>query len=297
MLPPIRYPLPTILALVLASLLAWQGVEWSKEWRSAMNDRLKLALEGPPVPNSPRPQVVAGPITRRGLLLGESTAASTRPNGPKAETIDRRMFVDVYDTWPTPGPVSHVRVGNRKPIGWVDASQVLLWNTRLVVRAPEGRLTLADSPDGSGKVVEVGRVPLPVLNWTDRAVEVAVWDPAGPWSKVAQVGWVRPGDLPSEARGVWVSQVELPHLLELANQGDEPLMARLRAVLGRLADNRSLTPADLDASRSALPAVVFANETDSQTAAGRLAEANARPASDAGWSGLSFRFLPLSDLP
>jgi hypothetical protein len=297
MLPPIRYPLPTILALVLASLLAWRGVEWSKEWRASMAERVKLALEGPPVPNSPRPQVVAGPITRHGLLLGESTAASTRPKGPNAETIDRRMFVDVYDVWPSPGPVSHVRVGNRKPIGWVNAGDVLLWDTRLVIRAPEGRLTLADSADGVGKGVEVGRTPLPVLSWTDKAVEVAVWDPSSPWSKVARVGWVRLGDLQTEAWGVWISQVELPILLGLANQGDSPLIARLRAVLGRLADNRSLTADDLGAARSALPSVVFANEPDAQKAANLLAEANARPASDAGWSGLSFRFLPLSDLP
>ena len=146
-------------------------------------------------------------------------------------------------------------------------------------------------------MVEVGRSALPVLSWTDRAVEVAVWDLANPWTKVARVGWVRLVDLPSEAWGVWVSQVELPHLLELANQGDAPLMARLRAVLGRLTDNRALTSADLDASRTALPQVVFASEPDAQKSASRLAEANARPASEAGWSGLSFRFLPLSDLP
>ena len=75
------------------------------------------------------------------------------------------------------------------------------------------------------------------------------------------------------------------------------MLARLRAVLGRLADNRPWTPADLDAARPALPAVVFADEPDPQQAAGRLAEANARPSTEAGWSGLTFRFLPLTDLP
>jgi hypothetical protein len=262
-----------------------------------MAARLKLSLEGPPVPNSPRPKVVAGPMTRRALLLHDETPATTRPNGPTAETIDRRMFVDVYDTWPSPGPVSHVRVGNRKAIGWVKADDVLEWDTRLVVRAPDGRLELGDSPDGPTRAVEVGNLALPVLAWTDKAVEVATWDPARPWSSVARRGWVRLDNLPPESWGVWISQVELPILLGLANQGDAPLLARLRAVLGRLADNRPWTLADLDAARPALPGVIFMREPDPQGAAGRLAEANAKAIGDAGWSGLSFRFLPLSDLP
>ena len=297
MLPPIRYPLPTMLALGLASLLAWKGAEWSRDWRAELAQRLKLAVEGPPVPNSPRPKVVAGPITRRALLLRDETPASSRPNGPTVETIDRRMFVEVYDTWPVPGPTTHVRVGNRKPIGWVPSADVLEWDTRLVLKSSNGRLTLADSPDGPGQVVEVGRGPLPVLAWNDRAIEVAVWDLAHPWSKVARRGWVRLGGLPAEAWGVWISQVELPILLGLANQGDSPMLSRLRAVLGRLADNRPWSVADLDAARPALPPGVFANKPDPQKAAGRLAEANARPASDAGWSGLTFQFLPLTDLP
>ncbi len=297
MLPPIRYPLPTMLALLFASVLAWKGAEWSSEWRAEMARRLKLAVEGPPVPSSPRPKVVVGPITRRALLLLDETPASARPNGPTSETIDRRMFVDVYDTWPSPGTATHVRVGNRKPIGWVPISDLLEWDTRLVLKAPDGRLTLADSPDGPGKVVEVGRVALPVVAWDGRAAEVAVWDPARPWSKVARLGWVRLADIPPDAWGVWISQVELPILLGLANQGDNPLLARLRAVLGRLADNRPWTAADLDASRPALPGFVFASEPDPRKAAGRLAEANARPSNEAGWSGLTFQFLPLTDLP
>ena len=296
--PPIRYPLPTMLAVILASLLAWKGAEWSKGWRSEMADRLKLAVEGPPVPNSPRPRVVAGPITRRALLLLDETPAAARPDGPTVETIDRRMFVDVYDTWPSPGPVSHVRVGNRKPIGWVKSSDVLEWNTRLVIRPVEGRLKLGDTADDvAGRPVDVGRVASPVLAWTDRAVEVAVWDQGRPWSVVARRGWVRSSDLPPEAWGVWISQVELPILLGLANRGDSPLLARLRAILGRLADNRPWSMSDLEAARPALPPIVFAAEPDSRRAAGRLAEDNARATSDAGWSGLTFRFLPLGDLP
>jgi hypothetical protein len=297
MLPPIRYPLPTLLGLILASLLTWFGAELTKDWRAEMAERLKLAVQGPPVPNSPRPEVFAGPVSKRGLLLLDQTPATSRPNGSMVETIDRRMFVDVYDTWPSPGPVSHVRVGNRKAIGWVPAGDLLLWNTRLVIQAPEGRLKLSETPEGSAQTVEVGRQSLPVLGWTDQAVEVAVWDPANPWAKVARRGWVRSSDLLAEAWGVWISQVELPILLGLANQGESTRIARLRAILGRLADNKSWTSSDVETIRKALPGFVFEGETNSQKAAGKLAEANAQAATEAGWAGLKFRFLPLSDLP
>jgi hypothetical protein len=297
MLPPIRYPLPTLLGLILASLLTWLGAELTKGWRAEMAERLKLAVEGPPVPNSPRPEVFAGPVSKRALLLLDQTPATNKPNGSKVETIDRRMFVDVYDTWPSPGPVSHVRVGNRKAIGWVPVADLLLWNTRLVIQAPEGRLKLSETAEGLAQTIEVGRQSLPVLEWTAQAVEIAVWDPATPWVKVARRGWVRLNDLPVKACGIWISQVELPILLGLANQGESPRIARLRAILGRLADSRPWSSSDVELIRKALPAFVFEGEANSRDAAGRLAEANAQPLSEAGWSGLKFRFLPLSDLP
>jgi hypothetical protein len=297
MLPPIRYPLPTLLAVILGSLMVWRGAILTRTWRTEIVARAEELLKGPPVPNSPRPRVVAGPIKRRALLLRDKTPATTRPDGPIAETIDRRMFVDVYDTWSMSGPVSHVRVGNRGAIGWVKADDVLEWDTRLVIKAPGGKLALADTAGGATQTVEVGTVPLPVLAWTDAAVQVATWDPAQPWSKVARNGWVRSSDLAPEAWGVLIGQVELLTLLGLANQGDRPRSARLRAILGRLSDNPGWTDADLDAARPALPAVVFVREPDPRTSAGRLAEANARVVADVAWSGLSFRFLPLDDLP
>ena len=297
MLPPIRYPLPTLLALALASLMAWQGLALSTAWRAEIAARLKLGLEGPPVPSSTRPKVVAGPITRRALLLRDATIARTRPNGPEAETIDRRMFVDIYDTWPSPGPVSHVRVGNRKAIGWVEVGDVLPWDTRLVIRPPGGKLDLADSPGEPARTIEVGNVAMPVLSWTEKAVEVAVWEADRPWSAVARRGWAAWSDLPPEAWGVWISQVELPTLLGLANQGDAWLVARIRAVAGRLAEGRPWTPGDAEAARPAFPVFMFDRPADPSGAAGRLAEANARPLVEAAWSGLSFRTLPLADLP
>ncbi len=297
MLPPIRYPLPTLIALFLASLLAWGGMVATRDWRASMADRLRLAVEGPPVPKSSRPAIFAGPSPKRALLLLDQTPATDRPHGSTVETIDRRMFVDVYDTWPEPGPISDVRIGNRKPIGWVPVGDLLLWDTRLVIQAPQGRLPLATTPDGTAESVEVGSLSLPVLAWTEKAAEVAVWDPAQPWSKVARRGWVKLDDLPRTVWGIWISQVELPILLGLANQADSPRIARARAVLGRLADNRSWSPSDVEAVRKALPGVVFEAESDARTAAGRLAEANSQPTSEARWSGLAFRFLGLDDLP
>ena len=297
MLPPIRYPLPSLLALVILGLLAWKGAEWSRDWRSELAARARRALEGPPVPEFDPAEggrradhPPGAPAPRR------DARRRAGPDGPTSETIDRRMFVDVYDLWPEPGPVTHVRVGNRKPIGWVPASDVLLWDTRLVLRAPGGRLMMAGSPGGPGRPVEVGTVPVPVLAWEGRSVEVAAWEPGHPWSKVARTGWVRLDDLPPEAWGVWVSQVELPTLLRLAIDGDPPVV-RLRAVLGRLADARPLTRADLEAARPALPAVVFEGESDPERSAARLAEANNRPEAEASWAGLNFRFLPMGDLP
>ncbi len=297
MLPPIRYPLPSLLALALLALTAWRGEAWTRSWRAEVSARLHRAVEGPPVPASTRPQVVAGPITRRALLLGDATEATARPGGPTVETIDRRMFVDVYDAWPTPGPATHLRVGNRQPVGWIAATAALPWSTRLVIRPPSGTLTLRPSAASpTGEAVRVGPVPMPVLARDGPAVEVAVWDPAHPWSVVARTGWVRAGEIPPEAWGVWISQVELPTLLRLALDGD-PATVRLRVILGRLADHRPWTAADVEAARPALSTMALAAGRGASETAGRLAEANAHPVTDAAWSGLSFRFLPLDDLP
>ncbi len=297
MLPPIRYPLPTMVALALATLLTWKGAEWTRGWRAELATKLQRAVEGPPIPSSTRPQVVLGPITRRALLLRDHVLARSRPGGAVVETLDRRMFVDVYDTWPSPGPTTHLRVGNRKPIGWVTAEEAMAWDTRLIVRSEGGSLDLLDSPDGSSpRRLDVGALPLPVLGWTEEAVEVGVWEADRPWSALRRRGWVRRSDLPAESWGIWISQVELPILLRLALEGD-PEVVRLRAILGRLADGRSWTRADVEAARPAFPSFVLAPNPDGKAVAGRLAEENARSISEAGWSGLSFRGIPLGELP
>ena len=95
MLPPIRYPLPTLVALVLLGLLVWRGEAWTRSLRAAFTARLSRAVEGPPPPHSDRPQIVAGPIVRRALLLHDDVPVSDRPGGPASQTIRRRLFADL----------------------------------------------------------------------------------------------------------------------------------------------------------------------------------------------------------
>ena len=289
--PPIRYPLPTLMALVLAGLLVWRGEVWSRSWRAEVAARVARAVDGPPVPRSSHPQVIAGPILRRGLLLHDATPVGDQPRGPTSGTIDRRMFVNIYDLWPDADQPTHVRVGNRSPLGWIKSEDLLEWSTRLVVRPPSGRLLL----DGKTEVT-VGSTACPVLRWRSDAVEVAIWDSNKPWEVVAQRDWVRFADLPDDAWGVWISQVELPVLVRLAIE-DNPDVVRLRAVLGLIAGGGSISPNDLATARAALPDRVFASRSNQPGSVDRLAEANAQVRTDARWSGLAFRFLPLADLP
>src|SRR5205823_1060460 len=154
------------------------------------------------------------------------------------ETIRLRQFADVYDVWPLEGTPTHYRIGNRRPIGWVRADAVLPWDTRLVLRAPGGKVAAAPAPAGAGRsAVEVGDIPSPVIAWKPGAIAVALWDARRPWERVARSGWLRSDDLPGDAWGVLLSEFEVRALL------DEPPMAmtpagaglvRLRAVLGRL---------------------------------------------------------------
>jgi hypothetical protein len=300
--PPIRYPLPTAIVLIALVLLARWGAGLSRPLREAVAARIRRAVEGPPVPSSSGPQRVAGPMVRRALLLRDETPASALPGGPPVETIGYRLFADVYDVWPLRGEPTHYRIGGRRPIGWVGAADVLPWDTRLVIRAPGGKLAPADSPGSpAGATVEVGTVPLPVLAWTEGAIRVAVWERDRPWSEVARRGWVPTADVPAEAWGVWLSREELLDLLRRTlapHTASEAQAVRLRALLGRLADNAPITAADLAAARDALPAAAFAADaTDPTPRSETLARSNEQWTPDASWSGVSFRAIPLSALP
>src|SRR4051812_21098479 len=112
--PPIRYPLPTLIGILLLALVAWRGAGWFRGVRDALASRWQRAVEGSTVPASGTPQVVAGPTPRRALLLRDNTPVSPRPDATPTDAIARRMFVEVYDAWPPGGPTTHLRVGNRR---------------------------------------------------------------------------------------------------------------------------------------------------------------------------------------
>lgn len=285
--PPIRYPLPTLVVLVLLALAAWRGERMTRSVRASLAARWSRAVEGPPIPSSTRPQVVAGPVVRKALLLHDDVAASSRPGGPPSDTIRVRMFTDIYDVWPLDGPPHFYRVGNRSPIGWVKADDLLPWDTRLVVRGP-------DPTDPSVRSTR------PVLAWTADAVEVATWDESEPWTRVRQHTQIPLGRLRPDDWGVWLSREELLGLLRrVEGKATEPPEAtRLRALLGRVAEARPMTAADIAAARAVLPTLAFATRSTAPDRVGEaLARVNESWEPEASWGGFSFRFVPLSSLP
>jgi hypothetical protein len=297
MLPQIRYPLPTLVALVVLGLLLWRGEAWTRSMRGALAARLTRAVEGPPIPHSDRPQIVAGPITRRVLLLHDDVPVSERPGGPASESIRHRMFVDVYDIWPLQGVPEHYRVGNRRPIGWVRRGDLLSWDTRLVIRGESQALPLAAVPDHSPPPVPL-HVSLPVLEWHGDVVTVAVWVTDRPWTEVDRPEWLQAPAVPRASWGVWLAREELLVLLRRTLATASPQELHLRALLGRLLDDRPLPDADLEAARAALPPPAFAIGAGSlDEARDRLARINEQWSPETSWGGLSFQFIPLEALP
>jgi hypothetical protein len=195
------------------------------------------------------------------------------------------MFLDVYDIWPLAGKPTHYRVGTRRPFGWVNAPELLLWNTRLVVRH------------------EAASLSLPVLGQRTDGVEVAVWDADHPWSALARREAIRMSDLTGGSWGAWLAREELLALLRrtlaVGMGHTEPRESlHLRAVLGRLLDDRPLTDDDVRAARAVLPPPALAIAAGSlDEARDRLARINEEWSAEASWGGLSFQFIPLEALP
>jgi hypothetical protein len=144
---------------------------------------------------------------------------------------------------------------------------------------------------------------LPVVAWSPEALSVAIWEPAHPWSELDRRGWVRSSDIAPKDWGVWMSREELLALLRRtlaagSSAAQSPQEIRLRAVLGRLLDDRPLADTDLRAGRSALPAPALAIGAGSiEEASDRLARLNEQWTSQVSWGGLSFGFVPLEALP
>jgi hypothetical protein len=126
------------------------------------------------------------------------------------------------------------------------------------------------------------------------------WDEPQPWQAVGRRVRIPLASLRPDDWGVWLSREELLGLLRRIepNPSEPPEITRLRAILGRLSDDRRLTAEDVAAARSALPAQAFDVKAASiQAASESLARANEDWKTEASWAGLSFRFLPISALP
>jgi hypothetical protein len=297
--PPIRYPLPTLMGILLLGLVAWRGGEWLRFVSHTVSARWQRVVEGSPAPASTAPIVVAGPLVRRGLILRDGTPVSARPETKPIDAIPYRTFVDIYDIWPEKGSPSHFRVGPRGPLGWVRSGDCLAWDTRLVLRAPKGRLSLAREFGGPIVEVEAGPSPLPVTAWREGWVEVLLWASDQPWTTVGGKGWVNLERLPRLNLGVLLSTVELPAIIQLAAGAEDSASRnriRLRAVLGRLVEDVGWKRSDIEIALKALPAPVF-ERTSGVYSSDQIAALNASRWVDAKWSGLEFRFIPLDALP
>lgn len=301
--PPIRYPLPTLILLAILGTLAWRGESWSRDWRGSLRKRLDRLVQGPPVPKSKRPGVVTGVILQRGLTLRDGVEAFEAPKGASVPSITRRLFVDVYDAWSSQGenaPAEFYRVGSRVPIGWVAARDLLRWDTRLVVRAKEGKLSLAESPGGPSSLIDAGGKCCPVVGWNAQGVQVATWAKGSEWSKPGRLGWISYERLADDSLGVLVAQVELPAILRLsllAKSTQATAKARLQAILGRLIDEPGWSTAEVSEAFEALPKIAQ-RRTAGDASVERIAAINAQTDDDdASWDNQAFRFVTLGDLP
>ncbi|WP_169980406.1 hypothetical protein [Tautonia rosea] len=299
--PPLRYPLPTIVILVVLTILGWRGRDWLAAASASVWAGIERLRSGPPFPESNEPIRVGGPILRKVLLLRDGVEATDVPEGKPVETISRRIFADVYDIWPLSGEPTHYRIGNRRPIGWVEAGVVLPWNTRLVLCPTGSSLTMrADPGDREVSPLSLDSVPFPVLDWSSEAVRVAVWEPSEPWSKVQRRGWIRIQDVPPETFGVLVTRYELLELLRLAIEPtrDDSPPGRMMAVLGMLGSESRLNNEQREAARRQLPGEILGvRSIGDDSVEEQLGRINEGWNPDVSWSGIAFQAIPLTAIP
>ncbi|MEW4567192.1 hypothetical protein AB1L88_04930 [Tautonia sp. JC769] len=299
--PPIRYPLPTLVVLVALGLLAWRGRDWVASVSEPVWAGIDRLRSGPPFPESTEPMRREGAIARKVLVLREGVSVTDVPGGAVVESIRRRIFADVYDVWPLGGTPTHYRIGNRQPIGWVEADAVLPWDTRLVVRPVGSEIRLRTDPaDERGSSLSLDGTPLPIVEWGSDAVRVAVWDRAEPWGAVDRWGWVRLGELPPDAIGVLLTRSELLELLRIAIEperaGAPP--PRVLAMLGMVDSGASLTAEQAEGFRRTLPdSMVRIRGLADGGSVEQLGRINDFWSPDVMWSGIAYQAIPLSSIP
>jgi hypothetical protein len=287
---------------VLLAIACWTGRDVIARARAAVNQRWTRIVEGPPVPSSAEPKTIEGTIVARALLLHEGIEARDRPGGEPIETIRRRMFADVYDVWPLTGEPDFLRIGNRRPFGWVSSQEALAWNSRLTLKLSRPEVALSSQPEHSeSRPISIGPEPLPVLDWNGPSVKVATWKPDQPWEGIDRRGWLDAASISAESWTVLLSREEILALVGslLGNLNDSQRNdLRYRTILGRLGDTRSLSAAECELIRKWLPAEIRdAHAETPRQAMERLARLNETWTTDASWSGTSFHAVPMNAIP
>jgi hypothetical protein len=289
--------LPTLAALILVALIVWRGEGWIRRTSAAIAAPFKRVIAGPDYPKSAHPQVFAGTLTRKVLRLRENLAVRATPGGWETATFRARGFSDLFDVWPRRGAPTHYRVGNENLTGWVEADDVIPWDTRLAVRLGAGPTELrAGASGGLATRVESPGGVFPVLAWEDGAIKIAVWDAGLPWSKLAGIGWISAEQVPGNVWAALLTDAEIVAARRAARRAEkstESLRVRMRTLLGLLLTDQRLSDDDLAAVRAVMPARVV-----SLLEAPRPGDESLIPTdAAASWSGLSFRALPLVALP
>jgi hypothetical protein len=246
--------------------------------------------------------VIQGVITREALLLREGIEATDRPEGKPVETIRRRMFVDVYDVWPLKGEPEFLRIGNRRPFGWVKSQEALAWDSRLVLRFAESAQEISNEPGTQAvETAAIGPVPLPVIDWEDESIRIALWRPDQPWEGIERKGWIDATRVRPESWCVLLSREEVLALIggltdELNHS--QRIDLRYRAILGRLGGAGTLGVQDCETVRQWLPvAVRDVHAERTRDALELLARINENWKGEASWSGRSFQAVPVDALP
>ncbi len=170
-----------------------------------------------------------------------------------------------------------------------------------MVHRPEQGSSAADAQPSNDSPRNSNRRSFPVLSWTADTIEIADWDDSQPWQTVKSRVQLRIAELRPEDWGIWISRPELLSLVRRTgpNPAEPPATTRLRALLGRLSDDRPISAADQSAAKAFLLPQVHSDRNSILSlleSNESLARVNENWQGEASWGGLSFQFVPLSCL-
>ncbi len=286
MLPHVPYPLPTLLAVTVLGTATVLGANHIQHVWDQLKHKVEVVMTDQ-VPTEADPALVKAPVPRKGLLLRDDVPATERPDGGAVVTIGLRRIVEVLNVWPPRGETTHYRIQVGKNTGWVKADDVLIWDTRLVVRVPGAGLP---SHDGT---IAGGGPPLPITAIDAQAgtVTLVEWDPQGPWRAMKRRLTVKLADVPAGSIEVFLVRAELLTLIGRQAPAD----ARARAALGRLVLEAG-SELDPKAIEHLAPVLDRVGTADGEGAL-KLTKVNEDWRPDASWNTQGFRGVPLSWLP